>query len=268
VLRNQAQQLCRHVGFLSRRQLGEEQRALFFARAGEWRRYQGSVETSVEPGVEGLVFGLWCAVTIPLAWCLPFVLLSEPTRKHDVHTFAWILSCVGVLLQLRTWAMIFLVAVAQIIAQLSTASHETGCIERAGLNVSVLISLLSILEAEWRERDLRRRFSTMQEFDVQQVSFTSLIDAMVPKKVRDVVLRSTNLGLPFTSSQYYDNVSLLFVQLDVVRAISRLDDGAQSSGVVQDLNRVFNIIDDIVNQEQRAYKVENVKKIARTKYTM
>lgn len=98
----------------------------------------------------------------------------------------------------------------------------------------------------------------VQQFTAQERTFSWLVDAMVPQKLRDMLISSASLGdAALSFSHRYDNVALLFVQLNVQNAVAAVNDVTRAA-VVQDLDRLFNILDDILHQEPRAYKVETV----------
>jgi hypothetical protein len=250
---NPSARLAAVVGYLARRCISEDDAAR--ERVLEWR--EG--DRDEEPGLDGLVFGAWCFIMFPLAFCTPFVHSEEGgVRKVDVHSFCWVLSCAGVLLQLRGMHMLVFAAIGQLAMWSTAAAEDSDCIETGGLIVSIAISLLAVVEAFRREHDLRMRFQCLHDFLTQQLAFTRLVNELVPEKLRDTLLSSSGLGeQSLCLSQRYDAVALLFVQLDVDRAMSCSSDGSPTS-IVEDLDRIFSMMDNILEQEPCAYKVESV----------
>ena len=250
---NPSVRLAAVVGYLARRRISKDDAAR--ARVWEWR--EG--DDDEEPGLDGLVFGVWCVMMFPLAFCTSFVRSEEGgVRKVDVHSFCWVLSCAGVLLQLRGKHMLVFVAIGQLVMWSMAAAVGIGCIETGGLTVSIAISLLAVVGAVQREHELSMRFQCLHDFSTQQLAFTWLVNDLIPQKLRDTLLSSSGLGeQSLCLSQRYPEVALLFVQVDVDRALSRSSDGSPAS-IVEDLDRIFTMMDNILEQEPCAYKVETV----------
>ena len=117
---------------------------------------------------------------------------------------------------------------------------------------------LAVVGAFRREHELSMRFQCLHDFSTQQLAFTWLVNDLIPQKLRDTLLSSSGLGeQSLCLSQRYPEVALLFVQVDVDRALSRSSDGSPAS-IVEDLDRIFTMMDNILEQEPCAYKVETV----------
>ena len=76
---------------------------------------------------------------------------------------------------------------------------------------------------------------------------------MLPRKIVDMLVKQTlETGSVGAFAQVYPNTSVLFIQVDLSQ--TSLD----GENLMAELNRIFSVIDNLLNQHSNVYKVETV----------
>jgi class 3 adenylate cyclase len=177
-----------------------------------------------------------------------------------------VISSYGTIMQLRflpqlVWVMVYLVSLTILLA---CRLIRDGWCRHLLLSCGVVVlAATSSVGITWiRERHWREYFLAHRRSDILAQRFHTLLLDMVPEDAAQHLLEISlsSEGIIREWGNFFDRVSILFIAVDLPHAS---DSDLKGTGMVfvEELNRVFNLMDACVGRRQSCFKVETISNV-------